>query len=445
MAYRRRYLSGQSATTVVIAEGAITTDKIVDGAVTHPKLAPGSVDSEKVIDSSLKSEDIQDGQIKAVDLAPNAVTTDKILDGAVTTQKLEASIQGIARPLTPGVDTAEIQDAKVTLAKLAPDSVDASKIKSGAVGPTELAAAACEESRIKDGAISTAKIAGGAINSTKIGVGAVDGSAILNGSVGVTELATDSVETIKIKDLAVSEPKLNNLSIATRALIDNAVTEPKLNGAALSLRHMESYGVRNLNVHEDFCGSGISDRWRKRIDAGGYVYWITATPMRGLALGTPATTGKKVILDWAEKGINLDGNKTTVSFWIPGTTTDRTYQKRELGLMHVFDESSYILFTAEDVGGAVPNWFARCKETGAETSQDTGIAVTEATQVLAIEYVSDSEVNFYIDGILVKTIATNIPSGTVLDPWIAITARENAVKGLYVQMMDLISERPAYA
>jgi len=433
MVYIRRYLSGQQATTVTIAQGAITSDKIVDGAVTHPKLAPGSVDSEKVIDSSLKSEDIQDGQIKAVDLAPNAVTTDKILDGAVTTQKLEASIQGIARPLTPGVDTAEIQDAKVTLAKLAPDSVDASKIKSGAVGPSELAVAACEESRIKDGAISTAKIAGSAIDSTKISAGAVDGSAILNGSVGVTELATDSVETIKVKDANITLDKLAPDSVDSSKIQADAVTKLKLQSDALEGRHWNSLLRRESIFSEDFGGSEMSNRWVRRGDP---TMLIVPAGVKGLKIETGPSNGHEAILDFGDQDITLpDDDNPQMEFMITGRQAPLVKFIALNGLWQ--DGNNLIAFQADGSGAGVPNWFARCKDEGNLTEVDTGIAVTAGVEKFRIEVAGGISVKFYIDDALVATINTNIPSSIELQPIFWLEAWEAVAKWFYLKNVNI--------
>jgi len=439
MVYIRRYLSGQQATTVTIAQGAITSDKIVDGAVTHPKLAPGSVDSERVINESLKSEDIKDGEIKSQDIASGAVTTDKIASQAVTVDKLEASIQGIARPLTPGVDTAEIQDAKVTLAKLAPNSVNADKIVGGSVGPSELAVAACEESRIKDGACTRDKIAVGAIDSTKLGVGSCDGSAILNGSVGSTELATDSVITEKIKNNNVTTEKINPAAVNASRLAPNACTEPKLDGAALGLRHLISFDARVDRHYDQFKGENVSRKWRKRVDAGGSVFYSTTSNYAGMGLNTDNTNGAKVILDWEEHGTHPAWGDLSILFKV--LPTDRDYQTRELGLAAAFDKANYALFTAEDLAGGIPNWFARCKGLGGETVEDTGVAVSASPQILEIEYEAGGAWKFYIDGFLVNTIATHSPSIYNLDPWMSIIARSNAARGLWIETMSLIQER----
>lgn len=439
MVYIRRYLSGQQATTVVIAEGAITSDKIVDGAVTHPKIAVSAVDSERVVDGSLKSEDIQDGQIKTVDLAPNAVTTEKILDGAVTTQKLEVSIQGIARPLTPGVDTAEIQDGKVTLAKLAPDSVDASKIKSGAVGPTELDVAAVEESRVKDGAISRDKIAGGAIDTTKIGVGEVKNTDLADLSVSVEKLAAISVSTAKIQDSAVTTDKINLAAVTGIKILDGVITGPKIATAALARRHINSFRSSFTEHGESFAGGGISDKWVKTLSIGGVIYLSND---KGLLIKSGSGAGWPSRLDFGGQTIGRPGTiRPIMDIWI----TERNIASKltsRLGLWN--DISNYIAFYANENAGIASNWFAHCQVGGALTSIDTGVEIGTGVQLLSIDVVDDTHVFFYINGSEVAEINTNIPDAVDVEPYLSLESRAPAEdKNMLIKYVSLLLINPA--
>ena len=440
MAYRRRYLSGQSATTVVIAEGAITSDKIVAGAVTHPKLAPGSVDSERVIDGSLKSEDIQDGQIKTVDLAPNAVTTEKILDGAVTTQKLEASIQGIARPLTPGVDTAEIQDGKVTLAKLAPNSVDSSKIVAGGVNAAALAGDAVETVKIKDANITLPKMAPDSIDNTVIKANTIRGTEIATGAVGVTELGTDSVEEVKIKDLHVTEPKINNDAVITRTILDEAVTEPKLDTAALSPRLIESLRVRESDISDDFSRGALSSRWVSTGAAGGSVLPVTA---HAVEVTTGAVNGNDQRIDLGGVLATSAGAYPTFFSVLFRARTGTTYLKVIAGLWK--DVNNHIVFVAEDVGGATAVWKARCIKAGASVEVNTGVNVGVGGQVLSIEILANNSVKFYIAGVEKAHIEDSAKIPTVdVEPRIELITRTGAFRKHKIDAVSVLTRRTGY-
>lgn len=444
MTYRRRYLSGQSATTVVIAEGAITSDKIVDGAVTHPKISPGAVDSERVINESLKSEDIKDGEIKTQDIASGAVTTDKIASQAVTVDKLEASIQGIARPLTPGVDTAEIQDAKVTLAKLAPDSVDASKIKSGAVGPSELAAAAVEESRVKDGAISRDKIAGSAIDSTKIAMNAVTGSEILNGSVGSTELAPNAVETVKVLDRNITGAKIALNSVLAENIkadedLASRMPDDSILGDKLHIPNTSLVKDKEMNrFFDDFMGASVSPAWVKTGDAGGSAL-IGADSIVGIRTGTVIGNAQRI--DW---GGVLGAGPTQNVF--PKLTVgiesrlDNDYLTTIVGLWK--DVNNYIAFYADAVGAAVPIWQARCVRGGNMTEVPTAVGVSTGLQVLEITFESPTSVRFDINGVEVANIVTGASIPPVsCEPYLHIETKTSAFRNFYVDYVSLLQSR----
>ncbi len=448
MVYIRRYLSGQQATTVTIAQGAITEDKIVDGAVTHPKVAPNAIDSERVINESLKSEDIKDGEIKTPDVQDGAITTPKIADGAVTTQKLEASIQGITRPLTPGVDTDEIQDAKVTLAKLAPDSVNASKIKPGAVGPSELAVDAVETSRVKDGAISTSKIAGSAVDQTKIAANAVTGSEILNRSVGNLEIALDGVRTENVKDRNITSPKINLAGIIpeliapdaveTDKILDGAVTDPKLYVAALSRRHMNSLSVRESIFHEDFGGEALSNRWVKTGLAGGLV---VPAGVNGLKIQTGPLLHDIQDITFGGNAIVVPNNeKPSMLFRLTGMKSPLELVRMWLGLKGT--ATQYIAFAIVDVGPNNMRWYAVTRDGGADTSTDTLVDAIDGVQHFQIDASDPTSIKFYINGALVATNTTNIPATRSLEPWFYLDAGEAVAKYIYLKEMTIMAEKP---
>jgi len=434
MAYRRRYLSGQSATTVVIAEGAITSDKIVDKAVTQPKIDDDAVTTEKIQNESILSEDIKAGEVKTSDLDNGAVTTEKIADSAVTSDKLEESIREITRPLTPGIDTDEIQDAKVTLAKLAPDSVDVSKIKPGAVTASELNPDAVETVKIKNDAVTTDKIAGGAVTETKIGVNAVTGSKILNRSVGNLEIAVEGCHRENIKDLAINASKINPEAVTAAKLAENSVTEVKLATAALDKRHLSSKRARFNDVDERFPGGVLPDAWTAAIAAGGVVY---PGGFFGLAIDTGALNNDDVIITSDYIGYILEGAPVfdTLVRHLQLTQRDTFIGVEDGGANRVGFECS------AGVGGA--NWFARCDYADGAALVDTGIASDAATQdLLGFEVVDATTVKFYVDGILKATIVSTIPATTSVFPVIGLATTAAGGKQLRVRYFSLLGDRP---
>ena len=440
MAYRRRYLSGQSATTVVIAEGAITTDKIIDKAVTQPKIDDDAVTTDKIATGAVETSDIKDGDVKTADLGNNAVTTPKIADGAVTTAKLEASIQGIARPLTPGVATAEIADLAVTEGKIAANAVAAAKIKAGAVDATKLAGDAVETAKIKDANVTGAKLAAGSVDNTKIIADAVRGTEIQDGAVSADKIGSDAVTFAKIKAENVYESSLNVESVSTRTIVPGAVTEPKLDGAALARRHIESKDTRVITHHEEFGGIDMSPKWVKAGDAGGLV---VPDDEYGVKIQTVAIQFKKQRLDWGEKWLGYpEIVKPLINIWISRRGDPVNEIRNYCGIWDT--DLNVIAFHADDSLGVTPNWQAVCRKGGAATEVDTGIAVTNGVQLLSIDVISGASVKFYINGVEEAEITTNIPDGVQLQPILSLETREAQVRWFTVKYFSILGIRPAY-
>lgn len=424
MAYRRRYLSGQSATTVVIAEGAITTDKIVDKAVTQPKVADDAVTSDKIADETIQSEDIKAGEVKTSDLGNGAVTTDKIADQAVTVDKLEASIQGIARPLTPGVSSAEIAAGAVVASKIGAEAVETAKIKDGNVNAAKLAADAVETVKIKDGAVSTAKIAGSAVDSTKIATNAVTGSEILNGSVGVTELATDAVETIKVKDRNITSPKI---------AIDGVISENVADGTLKDITRRDISG--GPIFYDDFEGAVLDNRWVQSGNAGGLVTFLASEVKIATGLGL----SDEYRINWGgQRLVKLTDSKPT--FVARARVSIDNLITTKMGLW--FDPSNYIAFRIIEGVGGVGTWDAVCRSGGAETVQDAGINANLALREFKFVYEADNAVAFYIDGVFRTRITTNIPSTRWTEPYFSQKAMVALVSRLlYVDYVQVLNTR----
>lgn len=438
MAYRRRYFAALTITTTAYGEKSVTTDKLADKAVTTPKIADDAITTDQIVDETIKSEDIKAGEVKTSDIGSGAVTTEKIADQAVTVAKLEASIQGIARPLTPGVATAEIADLAVTEGKLAANSVATGKIKDGNVNAAKLAVDAVETAKIKDGAVSTAKIAGGAIDATKIAVDAVTGSEILNGSVGYTELAADSVRTVKVLDANITLDKLAPNSVDSSKIVADGVGASDLNIAALARRHMNSLAARESIFLENFGGHEISDRWVKSGDAGGLVVPAGVDGVRiqtgPLLHDTQQITfgGNPIVIP------NVEG--PSIMFMLTGTSAPVELVRMWLGFR--VDATHYIAFAILDVGPNNMRLFAQTRDGGATESNDTGIDLIDGTQLFEIDISDPASIKFYIDGALVATNTTNIPTAGLLEPWFYLDTGEALLKYIDLKFVNIIGTRP---
>jgi len=426
MPYNPRYLSGQGATTVMIAEEAITTDKLTDESVTQAKLADNAVTSEKIAAGAVKSENIATGAVTADDISPNAITADKIADGAVTPAKLSVSIP--TRPLVPGAATNEVADGAVTAAKLANNSVETAKVLDGSITEAKLAAGAIGADKIKDGAVTTNKIAGSAITTEKIAAGAVVGTDIHDGAVSETKLGTNAVTTVKIKDGNVTQAKLSFVPLgrplvpgaATVEIADEAVTVQKLEQYLLD----KYYEGRDF-FFDNFLGSVLSEQWTEAGDPGGFASSraVTTHDDNNDAYRIDFDGNRKVIID-----------ETTRFFArIKPTSSLNVYYFIGLYLYYVSLPDPIEGFIGFRLDTSIDNnWRAVCKYGAAETVIDTGIAVSNTTKNFRFEVVADDEVNFYIENVLVATITTNIPWQERSEPRIEVKTLTAAHKTLAI-------------
>ena len=182
------------ASTMNIADGAVTAAKIANGAVTNAKLANGAV--------------------ARVNIQTSAVGTNEIAAGAVT--------------------TTELDDGAVTSAKLASNAVTSSKIANGAISSMHISDGAVDTNAIENGAVTTNEIADGAVTTAKLASDAVTGVKIADGAVGIAHLASGAVTEAKIHAGAVSTLKLADGAVTTDKIADGAVTTEKLSSDVLS-------------------------------------------------------------------------------------------------------------------------------------------------------------------------------------------------------------------
>ena len=433
MVYIRRYLSGQQATTVTIAEGAITTDKITDKAVTQPKVADDAITSDKIADGTIEPADLKASAVETAKIKDGAVTTPKIADGAVTTQKLEASIQGIARPLTPGVASAEIAALAVVESKIGDQAVATAKIKDGNVSAAKLAADSVEEVKIKDGAVATAKIAGGAVTETKLGANSVTGSKIAPAVVSVTELADNSVESAKIKDFNVVTDKINPEAVTAAKLAENSVTSIKLDTAALAKRHLSSKRVRILDVDEKFVGGVVPNGWQAVMDVGGSV---RPTLSGGLYLYTGALIGDKINLSGGPLVKALEGLPIFDAQVRREQTTD------DIVFVGAEDALGNRIGFERDLALGTNHWWARCDYADGAVNVDTGeVATHDIFWLLGFEVVNATTVKFYLDGLLVATIVSTVPANKPLFPVLEIETIVNSNRILWARYLSLVGDR----
>lgn len=406
MVYRRRYLSGQEATTVVISEGAVTSDKIVDKAVTQPKIDDNAITSDKIQDGEVKSEDIGAQEVETSDIKDAAVTGPKIAENTIPESKL--SFSPSTRPLTPGVDTVEIQNLKVTAGKLAADAVETAKVKDGNITAAKLAGDAVETAKIKDANVTGPKIATSSIDNTHIKADAVRGTEIQDGAVGVNKLGTDAVETVKIKNANVTLPKLE-ADILSKALYGRQI------------------------FYDDFIGAVIPETWSLNGHVGGVV---DPSPNSIASLITNNVINEFFRMDWNDViDVAMNSGRGLATFRVK--TNQTTNEHIFIGIFN--DDDNYVGFrlnTAVD-----NNWYAVTRQAAAETIQDTSVVVAAAHKKFQIRYPTvGGDIEFYIDDVLRGFLSTNkfTLSGHVC---LKVQTLENAVKSIDADVVLVAQDR----
>lgn len=388
MGYRTRYFPPLS----------IETNQLPANVITEDKIAPGAVTGQTILDGSVGSDDISANAITSIKIASGAVTADKIADGVVGLTKL--SFTPVSRPLSPPITTAEIAD--------------------GAVTSDKMAAAIIDTAQLVDSSVTTVKIAPDSIDATKLKTNSITSGAILAGAVGESELGTDSVITVKIKDANVTTPKI----------ADGAITNTKL-----APDHLALFIRDNPIFVDDFVGATLGASWAASGDVGGSASMESRSKVT-LVTDVDNTDAFRI----NHNGVLSIGMEDNPKFF---------FQVRPLALTNVLikiglrtSATEFIYFQYDSSVDA--NWHAITRNGGATSDVDTSIPVTTGRIPFRFERNSDSEVEFYINNVLVATIITNIPTDADdAEPWIEIETQEAAFKTLQLDYVFIDYNRAA--
>ncbi len=119
--YAMPYLPAAAITTILLADGSVSTAKLQDGSVTSAKIADGTIQTVDLADNSVTSAKIVDGTIATADLADGSVTSAKILDGTIATADIADSAITSAKIANGTIDTVDVKDGAITKVKLGND------------------------------------------------------------------------------------------------------------------------------------------------------------------------------------------------------------------------------------------------------------------------------------------------------------------------------------
>lgn len=441
MAYKRRYLSGQLAVTVDIADEAVTTDKIGDGAVGPTQLKDDSISTEKIIDGQVKVDDIGPLAVTTEKIQQGAVTEGKIASGAVTSAKLGTDVQQSVRPFVPGLPTAEIGDGAITAVKIGAEAVETDKLKDGAVDSDKIAFQAVNAGKIAPDSIGSDQIVASAIKTAELDNLSVSEGKIIDGSVSEDKLAANAVTEVKILDDAVTEDKILDDAVTEDKILDDAVTTLKLQAAAIARRHINSLFVRESLFYEDFGGNSLSNRWVSAGDVGG---GIIPDGANGIKIQTGPVLHDTQEITFGGNGIVIPNtHKPSIMFMLTGRTDPKNNFRTWMGLRK--DISNYITFTINDVGAGATKWQAECKSVGASTIVDTGVLTTDGVELFEIDISDPASIKFYLNSALVATITTNIPAAQLLEPWFYVDTGDAVAKYWILKYVNIMAEKPTWA
>lgn len=101
--------------------------------------------------------------------------------------------------------------------------------------------------------------------------------------------------------------------------------------------------------------------------------------------------------------------------------------------------TDYIRFFYSASSG-ITNWRAQVSDAGAINSITSATAVTTNEVVLSWRFNSDTEVEFFIDGVSAATVGLNVPV-VGLQPYIAVLTEAAAPKVLYVDYVRIVQDR----
>ena len=173
------------ATSLTIANDAVTTAKIADDAVTQAKIADDAVGADQLASSAVVTASIVDANVTTAKIADSNVTTAKIADSNVTTAKIADS----------NVTTAKIAADAVTNAKIADDSIDSEHYVDGSIDTAHIGDDQVTTAKIADDAITAAKLADTTVTAGSYGSSTAIPAITVDAQGRITSASTNSVNT----------------------------------------------------------------------------------------------------------------------------------------------------------------------------------------------------------------------------------------------------------
>tara|TARA_B100001778_G_scaffold198911_1_gene164156 strand:+ start:369 stop:4919 length:4551 start_codon:yes stop_codon:yes gene_type:complete len=215
------------ATSLTIANDAVTTAKIADDAVTQAKIADDAVGADQLASSAVVTASIVDAN----------VTTAKIADANVTTAKIAAL----------NVTTGKIANDAITNDKIGADAVDHTEIADNAVRSAHIAANAVTALEIANDTIIEGNIADDAVTADKLADTTVTAGSY-GSSTAIPALTVDAQG--RITSASTNSVNTTTNLVATTSTTDVTVQSSSGSNAIIGEANSTAAGVMSATHHD---------------------------------------------------------------------------------------------------------------------------------------------------------------------------------------------------
>ena len=221
-------LAANSVTTAKITDANVTTAKIADDAVTTDKLA-NSINAEIAANTAKVTNATHTGDVTgatSLTIANNAVTTAKIAADAVTGAKIADDAIDSEHYTDGSIDTIHIGDSQVTTAKIADGAITDAKIAGGSLDnryytETELDAGQLDNRYFTETELNAGQLDNRYFTETELTNGALDGRYFTETEADARYFNISTGDTIKDGDTFPD----NDTTIATTAAINDRIID----------------------------------------------------------------------------------------------------------------------------------------------------------------------------------------------------------------------------
>lgn len=188
---------------------------------------------------------------------------------------------------------------------------------------------------------------------------------------------------------------------------------------------------------DDFLGDQLKDEWSTSLVSGGTVAVVDQQTGGIVRLTSTNTDNSGAAMFWDVIRTLLVSKKVTIECRVRLSSTSNIFVCYAL----FFDTNNQIIFKY-DTDDADTNWIIRCRNGGAETVADSGVAPDTNYHVFRIECFPTGEVHFYIDGVETANspITTNIPPDYLM-PYITLRTRTTSIKSIDIDYVVVRQDR----